>query len=83
MNRFPEPDQYIFYDCPGCGERTRDDKYNADKGMCIVCAEKRCHICKHLDEVVKCEVCEELTCLDCIVPDEEETFECKECRGEE
>ncbi len=67
------------YECHGCDRMVFAELYDADKGMCKVCASHLCHICRHLSsDVTKCEFCKELTCPECTTQ-EEEIYECTKC----
>ena len=65
--------------CRSCG-RLACSTHMGEGGLCVVCLDAQCRICKASLSVGRCSVCLRLVCVDCSIQLDPVRRVCRECR---
>ncbi|MGV9170847.1 MAG: hypothetical protein ACOC38_13030 [Promethearchaeia archaeon] len=68
--------------CNMCGAYVCDKDLVMKEGLCLVCMEARCYICKEYLAPRACDICGQLVCEDHGIKEGEATI-CDNCRADE
>lgn len=65
--------------CRICGRRVCELHYDKETGLCSICRESLCSLCKERLAITTCSICGRLICRECSVEVEPGIRVCREC----
>lgn len=69
----------VKYKCEVCTRRVCEEHYLVERGMCVICENTLCRICRSYLSIGICKYCGRLGCEKCLIQITPIEYVCVEC----